>query len=355
MGCQVLAQALTSGISETTVAPTVTTGAASAITDSTAQLNGTITATGGENVTRRFDWGTTSNNYTSTWIDTGTYGVGAYSHSIVVNPNTRYYAMASANNTGGTGNGTEITFLTLPAQPTGLIASDGTSTANITLTWNPLVCDNITIWRNGANVTSIAGNLTTWTDTTADAPTIDAGGCTASDGTSETFVLLNLTGVTFNNGTTYTYKIQAYNSSGLSANSTEDTGYRGHGVAGIQWQKTSLDNVLDTYNNIVGATTDAYQDTSGNVTPSKVWYRALLSATGATSNTTVPDSGNMAAPSTTSNTFFKGFILIVMVVVSAMLLMLYIYSVISWKIFMFGAIGIVLCYYVVSYLVNTLF
>ncbi len=103
------------------VPPTVTTSAASSVTDISAVLNGNITATGGANATvRGFAWGTNSalsgGTTATTTNDTGSFGTGAFN----TNPspltgltcNTTYYYRAYATNSAGDGLGSIQTFTT---------------------------------------------------------------------------------------------------------------------------------------------------------------------------------------------------------------------------------------------------
>ena len=98
------------------VAPTVTTQAVSSIGTTTATGNGNITATGGENASA---WGTclatTANPTTADTVDAGSGagGTGAFTTSIdsLATP-AKYHVRAYATNTGGTGYGADVTFIT---------------------------------------------------------------------------------------------------------------------------------------------------------------------------------------------------------------------------------------------------
>jgi len=98
-------------------APTVTTQAASAITDTTATGNGNITVTGGENCTERgICWNLTgtptiSDNYVS---EQGSFSTGAFTASLVNLPfNDTIYARAYAANSIGGSYGDAVNFNTL--------------------------------------------------------------------------------------------------------------------------------------------------------------------------------------------------------------------------------------------------
>lgn len=92
----------TSGVCNST--PTVTSSAASAITQTTATLNGSISATGGDNATIiGFHWGLTS-LYGNTTTASGSFGVGAVTTDITgLFCNTVYHYQAYATNSIGTG------------------------------------------------------------------------------------------------------------------------------------------------------------------------------------------------------------------------------------------------------------
>ena len=100
------------------VAPSVTTNNASGGGGTTGTLNGDITATGGENPVRWFEYGKTT-AYELGTINKGTGGVGAYSHPLTgLDPNQIYYFRAYGINSGGRGNGAQKNFTTDVIVPT---------------------------------------------------------------------------------------------------------------------------------------------------------------------------------------------------------------------------------------------
>lgn len=112
----------------TVTAPTVTTSAVSNITHNSAQSNGNITDTGGENCDKRgFVYGTTSKSApgnvapTSSGYDdyeneTGTYSTGAYNLTLSsLDSGTTYYVRAYAHNSAGYAYGGEVSFTTANA------------------------------------------------------------------------------------------------------------------------------------------------------------------------------------------------------------------------------------------------
>lgn len=106
-----------------TVAPTVTTSAASGISSFAAVLNGDITATGGANSTvRGFAWGKTSTltgGDTATTTESGSFGVASFTGSVggLVAGQT-YYFRAYATNSAGTGYGSITSFTASAADTT---------------------------------------------------------------------------------------------------------------------------------------------------------------------------------------------------------------------------------------------
>lgn len=117
--------------------PTVTTGAASSVEETTATLNGNITATGGANATERgFQYDTDSGvPYSSNWTEAGDFGIGAFSHGITsLTKGELYYYRAAANNSAGWGYGSEVTFLTKP-DPAASFTSSANATTSVNLTW----------------------------------------------------------------------------------------------------------------------------------------------------------------------------------------------------------------------------
>jgi hypothetical protein len=102
-------------------APTVTTSSPSPISDTSATLNGNITATGGANPTvRGFAYGTASDLSTviATTTESGSFGTGAFTDFIFgLSCGTTYYSRAYATNIGGTGFGTTTSFNTSSCSP----------------------------------------------------------------------------------------------------------------------------------------------------------------------------------------------------------------------------------------------
>ncbi len=312
-------------------APTVTTQAASAVESSTATGNGNITSTGGINASA---WGVcykTSAGCTtadSTAAGSGSGGTGAFTASLSgLSSGTTYYINAYATNTIGTGYGTETTFLTKPAAPTNVTATDGTYTDKVTISWTKSTgATNYRVWRDSTDL-GLVGDVATYDDSGATAPSITPGTTVASDGTSTAQVDLSLSGASANNGTTHTYKVVASNATGNSADSTTNTGYRGVGSLSYQWQRSAADSDA-SYSDIGGATSAIYSDTgapaptitagttvaSDGISQSQVnlslngtsanagvgrYYKCILNATGATQQISTANRGYRSVGSLT--------------------------------------------------------
>lgn len=131
-------------------APTTQTDAATNIGATSAQLNGQITATGGENADERgFVWDTVSHGdpgntapgasaYSDNWTEAGNFGVASFDHVPTLVADTTYYYRACAHNSAGWSYGGEETFdtlLPLPGAPTSFDVTDSGG-ADISITWN---------------------------------------------------------------------------------------------------------------------------------------------------------------------------------------------------------------------------
>jgi len=79
-----------------------------------ATLNGTITATGGENCDQRgFEWGYSTGSYPNSWTENGSFGTGAFSHQVTgLTNNSHVFYRAKAHNSAGWGYGGEQSFWT---------------------------------------------------------------------------------------------------------------------------------------------------------------------------------------------------------------------------------------------------
>ena len=252
--------------------PTVTPQAATNIEATTATGNGTITATGGENATiHGIEWDIdTGAPYANDVHTHGDFGVGAFEDYLTGLPTgTTIYCRSYTTNTAGTGYGGEVNFLTKPAAPTNVSATDGAHIDRVVVTWTKST--GATSYRvyEGVNLLDTLGDIATFDDNTAPAGTITQGNTVASDGTDTAHIDLSLAGTSANNGVIRTYKVGAFNATGDSVDSATDTGYRGVGVLTYQWQRSAGDGDAG-YDDIVGAVAATYEDVDapeGTVTP----------------------------------------------------------------------------------------
>jgi phosphodiesterase/alkaline phosphatase D-like protein len=187
-------------------APTAVTGTATNIADLSATLNGTVNPNGAEtDVT--FEYGTAPSTYTlvaeaNEGALTGTTPTAVSADLIELLPNTTYYYRVVAVNSGGTTNGGELSFTTLPSPPTavtGIATAIGPTTATLNGTVN-------------ANDTSTTVTFEYGT-TTAYGSTVTADQSPVS-GTTDTAVSKALSGLT--EFETYHYRVVADSAGGTT-------------------------------------------------------------------------------------------------------------------------------------------
>jgi hypothetical protein len=304
---------------------TVTTQAGSSVEATTATGNGNLTDDAGLTITERgICYSSVTNPPTIANSTSAAAGVGegAYTAALAgLSTGTTYYLRAYVkSDEPATYYGSTVTILTKPAAPTGVSATDGTDTAKVVITWTKSTgATDYHVWRDAVDL-GAAGDVATADDAGAAAPVITEGTASATDGTSSTEVTLSLVGASVANGTTHTYKVVASNATGNSADSSTNTGYRGHGALTYQWVVSAADSDA-AYGNIGGGTTDPYSYTSapaptitaGNATASDAtsgshsvltatsppsaangagrYYKCVLDATGATQKTTAFNRG----------------------------------------------------------------
>lgn len=211
------------------------------------------------------------------------------------------------------------TYTPVPDAPTNVAATDGAYTDKATITWTKSTGATAYKVYEGSNLLATLGDVATYDDTAAPAPTITPGTTVAGDGASVAQVSLSLSGASANVGASRTYKVTAGNTAGYSVDSATDTGYRGVGSLTYQWQKSAADSDA-SYSNIGGATASTYDDTSApaptvtagtasatdgsatdkvtlNISGASAnygagrYYKAVLDATGATQQTSTADRG----------------------------------------------------------------
>lgn len=177
-------------------APTAQTDAATNVEETTATLNGQITATGGEDADYRgFVWDTSSHGdpgntapassgYVNYWTEGGAFGVDSFTHDVdSLSEGTTVYVRACAHNSQGWAYGSEETLHTKPLSPTGLSTSGPTYTT-LDLTWTKGTGAEKTMIRRRADTypTDPADGDQVYFDT-GESTTDDNGGSGLSPGT----------------------------------------------------------------------------------------------------------------------------------------------------------------------------
>jgi hypothetical protein len=214
-----------------------------------------------------------------------------------------------------------VTYTPPPDPPTNVAATNGTHPDKVVVTWTQSAgATGYKVYRDGADVSGLLGDVATYDDVGAGAPTITPGTATATAGAHDNKVSLSIAGESTANGATHTYTVTAYSvAGGESSPSASDTGYRSPGALAYQWQVSAADSDAD-YSNIAGATTENY-DYMAFITYSSLsasqgtyskfvrcfvlavipqatekYYRCLLSATGCANAYSVADSGYISNP-----------------------------------------------------------
>jgi hypothetical protein len=174
-------------------------------------------------------------------------------------------------------------------------ATDGTYSAKVVVTWTKSTgATGYQVYRDGSGLDWL-GDVATYNDTGAGAPTITPGSSIASDGTYTDKVALSLSGAGTSQGTTHTYKVVAKNAGGNSTDSNTDTGYRAPGALTYQWQRSAADSDA-AYSDIVGATAASYNDTGAPADGSGRYYKCVEDAAGASQQISSADRGYRAYP-----------------------------------------------------------
>jgi len=212
-----LANVIGSGLGNTTgiafytppiVAPTVNTPTSASITSTSATLGGNVANTGGENVTERGVYWSTTNGFTPPGQGTkvsasGSWGTGTFTVSVNgLPPNSTIYFKAFATNSAGSGYSAQASFTTQAIPPVVTTnAASGVGTTGATL--------NGTVNANNASTTvTFEYGLTTSYGTTVTADQSPVTGMTA------TAVSKAISGLTPN--TLYHYRAVGQNTAGTT-------------------------------------------------------------------------------------------------------------------------------------------
>ncbi|MCK9369878.1 SGNH/GDSL hydrolase family protein [Candidatus Dojkabacteria bacterium] len=119
------------------VAPTVVTNPTVSITDTTCNVSGNITATGGDNPSQIwFQYGTSTGIYSVNSTSTGNYSTGYQSFLLSgLTPATKYFGRFGAKNSNNTTWGSEVTWIQKPT-PASNFRSTNNGTTSITWAWD---------------------------------------------------------------------------------------------------------------------------------------------------------------------------------------------------------------------------
>lgn len=306
---------LTWGAEETAPGIAVSTVAADTIEATTANLKGDVTDDAGETIQYYgFVWDevqdegdpgnvdplTTPDGWHWGWKSgLGAYGENPFNHGVTDLPTgtTIHFRAAAKGSVTGWVYGGADSFLTKPAKPTNIAATDDAFDTKVVVTWNKSTgATGYQVYRDGVGLGWI-GDLATYDDVGADAAVITPGIAVASDGTFIAHVHLEVTGESIAEATHHTYTVKARNGTGESDISTDsDTGYRSHGVLTYIWYRSAGD-ANHTFASIAGegGTTDPYDDVNAPANGDGRWYYCKVSATGATTQDTSHNRGYRGA------------------------------------------------------------
>ena len=228
--------------------PTVVTGAASAVTDAAATLNGTVNPNGGTVSSCEVEYGTSATLVGAAKVSCGSPGSGsspvAVSASVTgLTPITPYYFRVDATNAGGTTKASGIeTFTTLPEAPAVVTGSaSGVTDTSATL--------NGTVNPNGGTVSSCEVEYGT-SATLVGAAKVSCG--SPGSGSSPVAVSASVTGLT--ETTTYYFRVDATNAGGTT---------KASGIETFTTRQTSPTVVTGA----ASAVTDAAATLNGTVNP----------------------------------------------------------------------------------------
>lgn len=202
--CLILGIAVIHSCKKDVSLPVLTTTNPTNITINSVTSGGSITSSGGADITARgVCYGTSSNPTTTGTKTSDGKGSGSFASNITgLTPDTKYYIRAYATNSEGTAYGNEVSFTT-----TALVAPTVTTVAASAIT--------LTTATSGGSITTDGGAAVTekgvcWS--TSANPT--TAGSKTSDGTGSAAFTSSLTALT--PGTTYYYRAYATNSVGTS-------------------------------------------------------------------------------------------------------------------------------------------
>jgi phosphodiesterase/alkaline phosphatase D-like protein len=188
-------------------APTVVTGAASSLTQTSATLNATVNPNGGEVTNCEFDYGTSGAYGKSAPCSPlpgfGTSAVAVSAAVTGLSANTTYHFRVITENAGGASSGSDQTLKTLPDSPT-VVTKAASSIRQTTATLNA------TVNPNGGEVTSCELDYGTSQAYGESVP------CSSSPGSGSGSVAVSASLQNLSANTTYHFRIVATNAGGTS-------------------------------------------------------------------------------------------------------------------------------------------
>lgn len=216
-----------------TVAPSVTTQAASSISTSGAILNGTVTADGGASITDRgFYWkGSAGVTTSDTQLSEGGTSIAAFSQALAsLSPNTNiFYRAYAANSVGTTLASSDVSFYTLAGTPSAPTVSGATpNSLNVAITMgdgNPSATLYAIQETTSGNYVQASGAL----------------GASAVYQTLATWGTKPVTGLSAN--TTYTFQAKAQNGAGTDTSFGSTASGTTQPTPLAAWDFTGEDNV----------------------------------------------------------------------------------------------------------------
>jgi hypothetical protein len=283
-------------------APEIDLSAATLIEATTARIHAEVIDAGGTTGNVTFVWGdddaeTTFGNWDNSAAPDSpaqpqSEGVCYLDLTGLASGTTIYFSAFITTINGTDWPAASLSFLTKPAAPAGLTATDGDSTAHVALIWiDPVGADTISIYRDDVLIDTVEDGVQTYNDTGADAGVVTSGTTAASDNLTE-YVTISNSGQSAAAGTVHVYTLKATNTTGDSTVTSGENGNRGVGSVTLQAQRR-VHNVGD-YVNLSGATTTPYNDETA-VQGTVYDYRYAVSATGATTQYSTANDGTIPA------------------------------------------------------------